>query len=277
MPKVNAVFVGPPRSGSTWFRECLDEHPEVFVHEGPYAKYFNNNFERGKSWYEGIFSRAEKGQIVVDVCPDYFRDLKVPSRIKSYSKNIKVIMCLRNPIDRAFSHYWNMKRKGKINLPLSKAMNDARFKFDIIGLSLYSKMVKEYFKFFDKEQILILFFEDLQSPKKFFYKVCDFLDVKLYVPKLVKVKINKAGHITNMPLRLLTKLARLMRRLRLVGLIRFFKRAGVDSMLYWLLSSRKEYEKGIAKSDKEMLLNKFRLDIEELEKLTGRKLSSWLS
>ncbi|MBD3328476.1 hypothetical protein GF340_04190, partial [Candidatus Peregrinibacteria bacterium] len=122
----------------------------------------------------------------------YLCDENAPKRIKESYPDAKLIVSLRNPIERSFSHYQHFISKKAIS---DEALEEAVEKFpEIISNSLYGQALTEYLKHFDKNQILILHQEDIkEDPNKFIKKIYNFLDIDSgFEPSC----INKKYHTT---------------------------------------------------------------------------------
>ncbi|MYB66094.1 sulfotransferase domain-containing protein [Candidatus Poribacteria bacterium] len=172
--------IGVPRSGTTWLHELLKTHPQVYVPK--YRKeihFFNKNYDRGIDWYEKYFpsdARADKYRAIGEITPFYLfydacieRILKMPS-IK------KLIINLRNPVDRAYSYYVVMIQNGECVGSFEECMSQHP---DILQQSFYSEQLKKYFHHFDREQMLFLIYEQTiaSSISKTKEIVANFLDI----------------------------------------------------------------------------------------------------
>ena len=100
------ICIGVQRAGTTWLYECLKEHPEVFVPETKELHFFNDNYEKGIEFYSQYFEEADSvNQVIGELTPNYYHDIQALQRISQKLPNVKVILILREPIARAYSHY----------------------------------------------------------------------------------------------------------------------------------------------------------------------------
>jgi len=176
----NVLVIGAQKAATSWIYQCLKEHPEVFV---PFVKeqhFFDRNYHEGLEWYERYFKgyRSEKG--ICEVSPSYLGSDVAPERIKRTLGDIKLIVCLRNPIERAFSQYKMNLRKKITNVAfeqLWKSQEGYEY-FGYIPLGCYHTHLERYLKFFPKENILILIYEDIQNdPTGFIQRIYRFIGV----------------------------------------------------------------------------------------------------
>ena len=109
--------IGVPRSGTTWLHELFKTHPQVYVPK--YRKeinFFNKNYERGIDWYEKYFPsdvRAGKYRAIGEITPFYLFHDECIERILKMPSITKLIVNLRNPVNRAYSFYVIMIQNGK--------------------------------------------------------------------------------------------------------------------------------------------------------------------
>jgi hypothetical protein len=124
--------------------------------------------------------------------PSYLFDDKAPLVIRETFPDVKLIVCLRNPIDRAYSAYWSRKNYiKKEKLPFDEAIKEDLMYIDS---GLYYKHLSRYLSYFAREQILILLFDDIVlSPEEEIIKVLKFLNVESSKKlNMGKVSINKS-------------------------------------------------------------------------------------
>jgi len=116
----NFFLGGCQKTASTWLYRCFREHPEIYVPENDATHYFTMNYFQGLDWYRKIYQNNSGEKVIGDTTPSYIRDFYAPARIAKYNPQAKIIFTFRNPIDRAFSHYWHEKKKEKSPLNFRK-------------------------------------------------------------------------------------------------------------------------------------------------------------
>lgn len=102
----NFLIVGAMRCGTTFLAHCLGAHPDIYIPRAKEIHYFDVHFEKGPEWYKRKFSGAKKEHAVGEATQSYMYLDYVPPRIASLLPDARLIAILRNPVDRAYSHYW---------------------------------------------------------------------------------------------------------------------------------------------------------------------------
>ena len=210
------LIIGAARSGTTSLYEYLIQHPSIMPAVGKEVYFFDKKYDKGINWYRSFFptklskSRLENQLstkcITGEATPRYLYHPHTPKRVKEYIPNVKLIALLRNPIERAYSHYQMSFRKGNENLSFEEAIEkeeeririDAQKMFDdenfysvdfylhsYLTRGIYAVQLERWFKYFPREQFLILNSEDFYKNTKEVYKrVLDFLDVPDFIPDI---------------------------------------------------------------------------------------------
>jgi len=282
--KISFVGIGAQKAATTWIFKCLQEHPEIYVFEGKEIHFFSDNkkFSRGKDWYYSFFKKGNSKKVIGEISTTYLSSPEAPQRIKDTLGNIKIVVSLRNPVERSYSHYLHKISTGLLSQ--NNRIYEAVKKFpDIIENSMYGKLIEKYFNAFPRENILILFFEDIKSdPELTIKKLYRFLEVNdSFRPR----GINKKYHTTAARLSSYYKIFKLISRLHiklkknLLGrlLIKILRKLGINSYRMYALMDRKgKSNNKIAKEDWKFLQGYFRQDVKNLEKLLNKNLSNWL-
>jgi lipopolysaccharide transport system ATP-binding protein len=116
-PLPDFVVLGTQKGGTSFFYRLLTEHPLVRGAAAKELHFFDNKFAEGVGWYRRCFSEGERvdGQrtITGEASPSYLFDPQVPERIARIVPEARLIALLRNPVDRAYSHYQMEVRRGK--------------------------------------------------------------------------------------------------------------------------------------------------------------------
>ena len=182
------IFIGPDKSGSTWIHRVLQWHPEIFVAESKELEFFNNYYERGLDWYLGYFRGAGPAHRAVgEVCHDYLFSAEACERIHQHFPEARLLVCLREPVERAFSAYLYMIRQGRV----SGSFEDALETMDeLVDHGCYARHLSPYLERFGRECIFPGLFDDLQAdPAAFAESLFRFLGVSpLAVPDELRDK-----------------------------------------------------------------------------------------
>lgn len=172
-------------------------HPDIFMPSSMEIHFFDRHYDNGIQWYEAIFSgRREKA--VGEATPAYFYFDHIPGLIHNLLPDAKLIVSsLRNPVDRAYSHYWNLvakARAGDENYGISfedKIRKTPR----LITEGMYLQRLEKYLELFPRENILVLLYDDLEKdPDSFLRTVYSFLGVDTgHRSPVIANKVNAAN------------------------------------------------------------------------------------
>lgn len=177
------IIIGAQKSGTTSLYNFLAQHPqllpsfrkEVHFFDGginPYA----DNFKQGTAWYRAHFpmrGRRNDGKKTFEASPSYMFNPLVPRRIAELLPDVKMIALLRNPTERAISHYFDVKRQNMESLPIHQALQAEERRLELAkrqrnykayafrlhsykSRGLYREQLERYFRYFARQQILVL-------------------------------------------------------------------------------------------------------------------------
>lgn len=161
----NFLYIGPPKSGSTWLYGALAQHPDVFVPELKDLYFFDRHYDRSLDWYASQFDGGEKFSAIGEISHDYLYSADACQRIASDLPDVKLITILREPKDRAISHYKYSLRFGNVRGSFEEAVEQNSL---ILELGRYSKYLRGYFDAFPAENIGVFWFDDLKADSNAF-------------------------------------------------------------------------------------------------------------
>lgn len=181
------IIIGAEKAGTTWLHDRLEEHPEVFLPPVKELHYFNrfdsnlneiDNFtKKGPDWYARFFENAPGYQKTGEATPMYLCDPDAPDRIKATIPEASIIISLRNPITRAYSHYRMARAKAHLSADLDHVLTveDAR----ILQRGRYAQQIARWQDIWPSERLKVIFFEDLvgQQSAETLQEVCSFLGI----------------------------------------------------------------------------------------------------
>ncbi len=202
--KLDFVGVGFPRCGTTWLSRCLRDHPEIAFAEdknGNFTKephFFNRDYEyqKGLPWFfETYFSHAQEGQLCGEYTTTYFENVTALQRIKEHFPDVKIILQIRNPYDRAFSHFLYRKRKGGKPKQFKELFKNDPHK--VVEWGHYEKYIRQIFALFPRENILVVNHDDhKKDSQKYIEQVYSFLGVDaMFVPESLYQDINRSKNL----------------------------------------------------------------------------------
>ena len=294
--KPNLFIVGAAKSGTTSLYNYLKMHPGIFFSERkePYyfsSKYvdFNHNgkgdrqkeqFVRDLEKYEKLFSKWNGEKIIGEASVDYLYYSECADDIKKYSPNAKIIIMLRNPIDRAYSAYMHLIRDVRENQTFEEALkleesrikNNYSFIWRYKQVGLYSNQVKRYLEIFGKNNVKIIIFGDFMKNTDLILKeIYNFLEIsdegnigyKKIHNKSGKPKVKWINEILyNKDLKI--------KKMKYLIPIKCRKK-----IKYWIVSKNTIRIRMLEKQ-RSYLIEYFREDILKLEKIINSDLSKWL-
>jgi hypothetical protein len=122
----SVLIIGTQKGGSTSLFKYLEEHPDVLPPLGKEVHYFDFHYASGVNWYRGRFPyahRLRRGALTLDATPYYMMHPLAPRRAADLLPGVKLIALLRNPVDRALSHYQHEVRGGRETLSFVDALD----------------------------------------------------------------------------------------------------------------------------------------------------------
>ena len=283
----NFLVIGAEKAATTWLYECLKQHPEVFVPDTKEIHFFNrrnSNLEDldrynklGLDWYHEFFKRADSTGVVGEVTPMYLSDADAPERIHNVLPTAKLIAILRNPVDRAYSHYWMARGKHFVDASFDEIVKNRDKRF--IERGMYFHQIKRYYDLFDPMQLLILLFDDVnKDARSVLQRVYRFLGVRDdFIPEAPQKKVNPAGRLRSKLLHRSLKfhISSLRGRLRMGWLVDLVKRWGLAAKILKWNTKELNYPPMTADVRKK-LTEIYSRDIIELSHLIQRDLTWWL-
>ena len=114
--------LGVQKGGTTSLHCMLAQHPSVFLPEVKEVHYFSLNFAAGEAWYFSQFAGARPEQLCGEITPYYLFHPEVSQRAHALLPHARLIVLLRDPVERALSQYFHSRRLGLESLPLEQAL-----------------------------------------------------------------------------------------------------------------------------------------------------------
>jgi len=281
--------VGAAKAGTTSLHAYLSVHPQVFMPVLKEPHYFADfevapefdNFMpvvRNQSDYQALFNGSHGRVAIGEASPSYLCDAYAAERISSAIPSAKIIISLRNPVERAYSHYLMDFHRGTEKLPFKQALEfDAARPIkgwgqsaQYVELGLYARQVKAYLDWFGRERVMVILFEDLvRDTKGTMGQVAKFLAIDPDgFPDSVFSQVHNASDISS------GQVARAI--LRMQSLRRFAKK-WVPQRLRREIRDRFLFKKGVKaqlEDDvRQKLAARFVEDVSLLERLLARDLS----
>lgn len=229
---IDFIFLGPSKTASTWIFEALRAHPQLFVPVSKDIYFFDKFYDRGAGWYAGFFSDAPPDSVCGELSHDYFSSPEAIRRLHAYNPQAKLICCLRNPFERAWSSYLHLGRVGLFAGSFEEALQ--RFPF-LADEGKYCTHLQHILSLFGRESVLVLDFDELGAdPRRFARTIYRFLGVEEeFLPAMLHEKVNPACEARSIALAGMAKRAAL--RLRQWGLANLLGRLKHSRFINWLV------------------------------------------
>jgi hypothetical protein len=292
MSQPNFAIVGAQKAGTTAFWKMLSQHPEIFLPTLKEPMYWTvKDWPEGLSYiipavkdadiYASLFQMGEGFRAIGEASTMYLPCPWVAERLHKNLPSLKIICILRDPTERAFSHYLKHVRDGQrllTNLTEeiwyveNRLFGSKRWEFGYVPVGLYYKQITRYLEYFPREQIKIYLYEELcDNPAEIIRDVCLFLGIDTEFKVNTNIRTNVAPSVPKRGLlpRFLHPKSRLARR--------------IECSLPSKLQSRfTRFTKNLTEKPKlpddlrKALKERFSDDVTQLAKLLNRDLTSWL-
>jgi hypothetical protein len=290
----NLFIIGAAKAGTTALYDYLAQHPQVFLSRVKEPMFFSREekYARGLDWYEAeYFNGAEDYPVRTEATPHYlYWSEKVAPRIKDVygERSVKFIVSFRDPVSRAYSWYWNMVREGREDLDFDEALRveEDRLKQNRYELyqrgsmvygysagSRYASLLQPYLELFSLENFFFVFQDDLKSHVN---ETCKEIFEFLGIASTIQINNSNSNPAAMPRSRLLHK------TLRQRSLFKEFVKPFIPMRIRRPLKSKTMQanlrETPYVPLDPQLahqLRLSYRPEIEKLEKITSRELSSW--
>ncbi|MGF1454905.1 MAG: sulfotransferase [Alphaproteobacteria bacterium] len=164
--------IGGAKCGTTTLHDLLARHPSIFVPPEKELSFFSSDgtFAKGPGWYASFFQDAENQQLRGEITPQYMYAPDAPDRVHALlGPSVKLIVMLRNPADRAFSHYRHMRYRGYDDLPFDGALDAEaeriargpleREQFSYVDRGFYARQLAPWVERFGRDALFTIVFE----------------------------------------------------------------------------------------------------------------------
>jgi Sulfotransferase domain len=192
------LIIGAQKAGTTSLHAYLCEHPYVLPSTKKEVHFFDHEFHRGSAWYRAHFKRTPGPRVLSgESTPYYLFHPAVPARVAAVMPGCRLIVILRNPVDRAFSHHNHERALGFERLDFEEAiaaepqrlageegrlLSDARYRsfahqhHSYLSRGRYAEQLARWYEHFDRDRLLVLSAEDLfAEPERVVREAQEFL------------------------------------------------------------------------------------------------------
>ncbi len=183
----NFLVIGSQKAGTSTLWAVLRRHPQVFMcpTKEPNFFFLESEWRRGLGYYEGLFAGAPEGALRVgEASPGYVCHPDVPDRVAAHLPDAKLVLTVRNPIDRAYSQYWDARRQLRIPLDFGDAVAEGLEEAYVPGRigyfsrGVYIRYIEAWLERFPREQLHVIVLDDLKAdPQGEYRRLFQFLEV----------------------------------------------------------------------------------------------------
>lgn len=274
----NFINLGAPRCGTSWLHNLLDSHPDIYVPQRrKEIHFFCNHYEKGIEWYEQFFPDDAEGdqyEAVGEVGVHYLMEHAVSAKRMAEAGFIdRLMVMLRDPVARAWSHYHWKTRFDRDPKPIQQKVQEAPM---IIESGFYAKGLEEFERYFDREDILILRSEDsFRNVRKTKERIAQFLDVDGEgFPDNAgkeKVGIQKKPRYKRL-YRAMNRMSYRLRMWNLGGLSNLAKSIGLKEVL---MEDKEDEKKSMSEHEAQWLIENYEHTVNKLKNNFGVETRGW--
>ena len=203
----DAMIIGAMKSGTSSLHYYLTQHPAVIAPLRKEVHYFDLQYGKGERWYRANFGKAGQAGLNLDSSPYYLFHPLAPQRAHALVPEAKLIVLLRDPVRRAYSHYWHERDKKRERLSFEDAVaaepervgddeqrlargeieqSHAHQHCTYLARGRYAEQLERWLRLYPRERLLVLQFEDLgRAPMVTLHRTLEYLGL----PPLGRVKL----------------------------------------------------------------------------------------
>lgn len=196
-PLPDFLVIGAQKAGTTALYAYLRWHPGITGPSWKEVSFFDRHWWRGEAWYRGQFPLRPKGRLLGEASPSYLFHPLAPGRVRSLVPDVTLVALLRNPVDRAYSHYQHEVALGREPLSFEdalaaeeertrgeverlvadpRAFSRAWWDHTYVARGRYAEQLERWLDVFPREQLLVLLSEELgEKPGETYASVLAFL------------------------------------------------------------------------------------------------------
>jgi len=206
-PKANPNFIviGGQKCATTWLFKLMVQHPQIYIPKCKEVNFYNKTFNYGKGieWYRNQYVGYGGERAIGECTPNYLwttsdpedltesnRTENIPALVQQDYPNMRLIAVLREPVDRAISAFYHHLRARYF--PPNTHILDVCTKRGILSMGYYDTDLRNWFRYFPRNQFLILFYDDVKkNPFQVIKQIFRFLEVDTnFVPQHINSRYN---------------------------------------------------------------------------------------
>jgi len=282
----NFFIVGAMKCGTTSLNEYLKHHPEIFMSEIKEPHYFSKSIEYDsiflgehliseKEEYLHLFENVKDEKIVGEASTTYLPDPEAPKLIHQIVPNARILISVRDPVERALSHYSPLiQSQHKIGTFHEQIQDEFKHlkdndisKLGLLKCGLYFEGIKRYLDIFEKNHVKIIIFEELvKNTQGILEEILRFLGVTSTIHNF-KPQVHNPYRISRGPIS-----KSILWNNILSNLARKFLSESTRKSLSTQILQKKSSKPEMEVKDRNFLIDFYQNDVQKLQDLLGKKL-----
>ncbi|HEX6504895.1 MAG TPA: sulfotransferase [Terriglobales bacterium] len=267
------LIVGPPRTGTSWLHEVLRKRA-VLPKSVKETRFFDAHFHHGMSWYRAHYAVAEGNGCIGEVAPTYFASQDARRRIKALLPDAKIVCIFRDPVERILSLYRVKRAYGIIPWSFEQAILCDP---ELTESSRYATHLKAWQRELGADQVWATLYDDLRdTPQAYVNRLADFLGIPRFSLSPEELGSVHASETMTHPrcylrTRSATLLAEWLKARHFGHLVAAVKSSPLSKLFLGGGLAFSGLSRELSLATQEL----FRREIDELEEMVQRDLSSW--
>lgn len=264
------IVIGAVKAATTWIQMRLQDNPEVYL-PNPEPHYFSTGFEQGEEYYRSFFiDRPAEACVIGEKSADYLAHPLAAQRMAAMLPDLRLVVQLRAPVERAYSHYKMLYRRGTISGPPEDYLTSLDSPYpNFLRDGLYAHHLARWFDHFPPDQLLVFLYEEVgERPRQIVEAVSAHIGVKTVFCNELAYQRENNSRAAILPLSLRKPLSPFKSTVRSLRGARLFE--GIRS----LLAREPEYPP-LSPLLRKRLVDFYAADVETLEKTYGLDLRHW--
>ncbi|SMR71071.1 Sulfotransferase domain-containing protein [Aliiroseovarius halocynthiae] len=210
---VDFLIIGAAKCATTWEQKSLSASPGIYM-PAPELHFFSREYDKGFDWFNAQFAGANPGDIVGEKSNSYLTQPEAAARIHNAYPSVKMIVQMRDPVQRAYSDYCMLLRRGEVDDDIRRHLDPQKAATErFLNDGRYGHHLTRFYALFPQDQILLLAFDDVAThPERQLQWVADHIGYsgQLTPPLHEKVKDKHAAAVPTSLRRLLAPLRPLL-------------------------------------------------------------------
>lgn len=262
--RVTFLMIGSQRCGTTWTDAALRTHPHVYLPEKKQSYFFDRNYDKGLNWYLEKFQDVLPQHVAVGEVATGYCLLHAIPRMAKHFPNVKLMMVMRNPVERAYSNFQSRQTEEGWN-SFEDALTPGS---ELLERGHYIDQIECILKHYDQKNILFLLYDDLSgSDGEYIKRVYDFIGVDSDIKsKMIGQRKNSA---------MFPSLRRFLHQLGLKPLVSCLSNSWVGDSIRRSRKKKGKAYRPMKQETKETLIAHFLPYNDRLAEFLGRDLSKW--